>query len=122
MDNDWRESINIDQHLHMMTIKANISHLISNAILNSTMVIGVFYLLGQYTIRFIFLTKDHNDTVREFPIGVHFPFETQQSPMFEFLVVTIILHVMLHVFTVSTLNGLIFTVVIHILHLYFHFY
>ncbi|TGZ49750.1 Odorant receptor 2a [Temnothorax longispinosus] len=25
MDNDWRECINIDQHLHIMTIKANIS-------------------------------------------------------------------------------------------------
>lgn len=122
MDNDWRECINIDQYLHMMTVKANISHLISNTILNLTMIIGVFYVLGEYAIRFLFLTKDYNNTLRRFPITIEIPFESQQSPIFEFLVVALALHVLLNVFTVSTLNGLIFTVVIYILHVYFYIY
>lgn len=122
MDNDWSECINIDQHLHMMTIKANISHFISNTIINFTMIVGIFYFLGEYAIRFVFVTKDYNNTLRRLPITIEFPFESQQSPTYEFLVVTIVLHGLLHVFTVSILNGLIFTVVIHILHLYFNFY
>lgn len=86
MDNDWSECINIDQHLHIMTIKANIAHLISNTVVNFTVIVGVFYFLGEYAIRFVFLTKDYNNTVRRFPITLEFPFESQQSPIFEFLV------------------------------------
>jgi len=71
---------------------------------------SVLYLLGDYVIRFIFLTEDYNVTV-QFPIKIQFPFETQQSPMFECLVVTIFLHVMLTVSMHSILNGLILTLV-----------
>lgn len=114
MDNDWRECINIEQHLYMMTIKANISHFCSNALLSFNAVVAVLYLLGDYVIRFAFLTADYNDTLRQLPIRIQFPFETQQSPTFEFLVVTLFLHVTLHACTIAILNGLILTLVIHI--------
>lgn len=63
MDNDWRESININQHFHMMTLKANIVHFFSNAILSLIAIATVFYLLGDYVIHFIFLTEDYNETL-----------------------------------------------------------
>ncbi|XP_011862442.1 PREDICTED: uncharacterized protein LOC105559043 [Vollenhovia emeryi] len=109
MDNDWRECINIDQHLNMMTIKTNISHFICNAMFSFNAIVAVFFLLGDYIIRFAFLTEAYNVTLRQFPIKIQFPFETQQSPVFEFLLVSIFLHVMLHVCTMSIINGLILT-------------
>jgi len=118
MDNDWRECININHHLYIMTIKANISHFISNALLSFTAIVAALYLLGEYAIRFVFLTEDYNDTSRQLPLKLQFPFETQQSPMFELLAITIFLHVMLHVCTVAILNGLIFTLVIYILYIF----
>lgn len=111
MDNDWRESTNIDRHFHIMTLKANIAHFFSNAILSLITTATVLYLLGDYVVRFIFLTENYNETLRQLPIKIQFPFETQHSPMFEFLVVTIFLHVMLHVCMLCILNGLILTLV-----------
>ncbi|XP_071644084.1 odorant receptor 22c-like [Temnothorax longispinosus] len=113
MDNDWRECINIDQHLHIMTIKANISYLFCNAILSFIAVATVTYFLGDYVTRFIFLTEDYNDTLRWFPIRTEFPHETLQSPMFEFLFVIMLLHAMLHGGAAGTVDGLIFTLVFH---------
>lgn len=122
MDNDWRECMNVNQHLCVMQIKANISHFCSNALLSFNAITTVLYFLGEYVIRFIFLTKDYNDTLRQFPIRTEFPHETQQSPLFEFLFVILFLHVLLHAITMSIINGLISTLVILIfLHLYLFF-
>jgi len=99
-----------------MTIKANISHFISNALLSFTAIVGVLYLLGEYVVRFVFLIENYNDTIKQLPLRLQFPFETQQSPIFEFLVVTIFLQAMIHVCTVAILNGLIFSLVIYILY------
>ncbi|XP_024879313.1 odorant receptor 22c-like [Temnothorax curvispinosus] len=114
MDDDWRKCVNDDQHLHIMTIKANVSHFFSNGFLSFTMIAAILYICGDYIIRFIFVTEHYNDTVRQLPIKIQLPFETEQSPMFEFLVIAITLHVMLHVCMISILNGLIFTLVLHL--------
>ncbi|XP_077261534.1 odorant receptor 13a-like isoform X3 [Temnothorax americanus] len=50
MDNDWRECINVDQHLHIMTIKANISHFFSSSLLSFNAIASAFYLLGDYVL------------------------------------------------------------------------
>lgn len=111
MDNDWRECINIDQHLCAMRIKANISHFCSNAILSFNAIATALYFLGDYVISFTFLT-DYNETLRHLPMKAQFPYETQQSPLFEFLFIILFLHVMLHACTIAILNGLILTLVI----------
>lgn len=122
MDNDWRECINIDQHLNMMIIKSGVSHFYSNAMLSFNAIAAVLYVLGDYAICFVYSTKDYNDTLRQLPVKMLLPFETEQSPIFELLVVTLFLHVILISFTVAVLNGLIFTLVSRILNLLFLFY
>lgn len=107
MDNDWRECVDINQHLYVMTIKADISHFCSNVMFSINTIAGVFYLLSGYAIRFVFLSGDYNDTFRQLPIKVQFPFETQQSPIFELLAISLFLHVMLNSCTLSILNALI---------------
>ncbi|XP_011155659.3 odorant receptor 13a [Solenopsis invicta] len=114
MDNDWRECINVDQHLYMMTIKANISHFFSNVLLSFNVIVATLYLLGDYVIRFIFLTANDNDTVRQLPVKIQFPFDMQQSPIFELTFVTVFIHTMLQLWTIAIINGLIFTLVIHV--------
>lgn len=121
MDNDWRECMNVDQHLCVMKIKANMSHFFSNFMLSFNVIATVLYFLGEYVVRFIFLTKDYNDTLRRFPIKGEFPQATEQSPWFEFLFVILLLHVMLHAIPVGIVNGLIFTLVILIFYVYIYF-
>ncbi|XP_071644028.1 odorant receptor 4-like isoform X1 [Temnothorax longispinosus] len=114
MDNDWRECVNVDQHLHIMTIKANVSYIFSNGLLSLCTIATALFLFGDYVIRFIFVTEHYNDTVWQFPIKIQFPFEYTQSPMVEFLVIAVSLHVILHVCMISILNGFIFTLVLHL--------
>lgn len=119
MDNDW--CINIDQHLHIMTIKATISHFFSNGLMSFNAIVAAFYLSGEYIIRFIFLSEHYNDTVRQLPIKLQFPFEIQHIslPIFEFIAVIIFLHAILQVWSIAILNALIFTLVTHIAYLLF---
>lgn len=119
MDNDWHECINIDQHLCTMTIKANIAHFFSNALLSCNAIITVVYLLGDYVIRFAFLNENYNNTVRQLPIKMQFPFEIEQSPIFELISVIIFLYTILQVWTNTILNGLIFSLVTHIVYFLF---
>lgn len=111
MENDWRECMDINQYLYVMTIKANVSHLFSNTILSFYGISGVFYVLGDYAIHIMHLVNDYNDTLRQLPMKVQLPFETEQSPIFELLVATLFLHVMANSLTIALLNGLIFSLV-----------
>jgi len=111
MDNDWRQSADIDQHLYVMTIKANISHLCSNLMFTINTIASMFYILGGYVIRFMHLSGDYNDTLRQLPVKAQFPFETQQSPIFELLVIFLFLHVVLNSYMLAILNALISTLV-----------
>ncbi|XP_011251209.1 odorant receptor 4-like isoform X1 [Camponotus floridanus] len=113
MDNDWRECNDVHQHLNIMTIKAGISHFCSNAMFSFNTFASVLYLLGDYVIRFVYLTKDYNNSLRQFPVKAQFPFETEQSPIFELLVLGLFLHVMSDSFTIAIVNGLIFSLVFH---------
>ncbi|XP_011065199.1 PREDICTED: odorant receptor 22c-like [Acromyrmex echinatior] len=70
MDNDWHECVDIDQHLYMMTIKANTSHFYANVMTSIYIIVGVFYLLSGYVVRFVYEIEDYNNTLREFPIKV----------------------------------------------------
>nr|XP_012219954.1 PREDICTED: odorant receptor 22c-like [Linepithema humile] len=114
MDKDWRECMDVNQYLYVMTIKANVSHFFSNTILSFYGISGVFYVLGDYAIHIMHLVSDNNDTLRQLPMKVQLPFETEQSPIFEVLVVTLFLHVMANSFTIALLNGLIFSLVLHV--------
>jgi len=116
MDNDWRDCI--DQHLYVMTIKANISHFCSNLMFSINSIAAIFYILSGYIIHFAYMYGDYNNTAfRQLPIKVQFPFETQQSPIFELLVVTLLLHVMLNSCTLSILNALISTLVSFVIYI-----
>jgi len=120
MNCDWHECVD-NEHLYVMTIKANISHFCSNVMFSINIIAAVFYLLGGYAIRFMYLSGDYNDTLRQLPVKIQFPFEIQQSPIFELLTVTLFLHVMLNSCTLATLNSLISTLVSFIINYCFYF-
>nr|XP_012219939.1 PREDICTED: odorant receptor 22c-like [Linepithema humile] len=114
MNNDWQECVGIEHHLYLMTIKASISHFCSNAMLSFYIIAGILYLLGEYAIHAVHLAGDYNDTSRQLPVKIQLPFETEQSPIFEVLALMLSLHVISNVCTVSVINALIFTLVLHL--------
>lgn len=113
MDHDWRASMHVEQHLHLMTTKANVAHLLCNTVFSFTTAAGVLYLLGDYAFRFLLSTEDGNvSSVRRFPVKIQFPFEqAEQSPTYELLFVILLLHGMANTYTVAILDTLIFSLV-----------
>ncbi|XP_032669851.1 odorant receptor 13a-like [Odontomachus brunneus] len=114
MDTDWRECVNVDQHLYLMTAKASVAHFLSNALFSFNAFAGALYYLGNNAIAIIQQSEGDNDTTRPFPMKILFPFETDQSPIYELLVVGLFVHAMFHVLTVTVVNSLIFTLVLHV--------
>lgn len=112
MDDDWRASMRIKQHLHLMTTKANASHFFSNTAFSFTTVAGVLYLLGDYALHFLHLTKNVNTSSRQFPVKIQFPFEhADESPTYEVLFVILFLHSMVNGYSIIILDALIFSLV-----------
>ncbi|XP_014483808.1 PREDICTED: odorant receptor 13a-like [Dinoponera quadriceps] len=113
IDTDWRECVNIDEYFRLMTAKASIAHFCSNAMVSFNVTAGVLYLLGDYAVGIVHVAEGDNNISRPFPIKILFPFEAEQSPIYELLVVILFLHVLLNTYTVAILNALIFTLVFH---------
>lgn len=109
MANDWRECIDVDNQLRVMTVKANMSHFFSNALISFFVFAGIFYLLGNYGVNY-FVGIDNN-TSRELPIKIQFPFEIDKTPIFELLAIILIMHLMLNGLIIAILNGFIFSLV-----------
>ncbi|XP_032669834.1 odorant receptor 22c-like [Odontomachus brunneus] len=114
MDIDWRECVNIDQHLHLMRTKASNSQFCLIAFLSFVLPSAVIYFGGDNAIAIIHLVNGDNYTSRPFPMKVLFPFEAEQSPFYELLVALLFLHGILTVYTVAIINGLIFSLVLHV--------
>ncbi|XP_014476947.1 PREDICTED: odorant receptor 4-like, partial [Dinoponera quadriceps] len=114
MDDDWCVSMHVGQHLYLMTTKANISHFFSKTVFSFTTIAGLFYLLGDYALRFLHLAKDVNVSSRQFPLKVQFPFEhANESPTYELLFVIVFFHGMLNGYSIIILNLLILSMVLH---------
>lgn len=110
MDDDWRKCVNVKQHLYVMSMKAHISHVCSNAMLTLNGIAAILYLAGE-SASLIHFSKNYNNNTFQFPIKVKFPFETEQSPIFELLFVSLSIHMTCSSLTVGVINSLISTLV-----------
>lgn len=112
MGDDWCVSMHVEQHLRLMTTKADKSHLLCNTVFSLTTVAGLLYLLGDHAFRFLHLAEDVNVSSRHFPVKIQFPFEqAEQSPIYELLFVILFVHGMANTCTIATLDTLIASLV-----------
>ncbi|KAF3054432.1 Odorant receptor 199 [Nylanderia fulva] len=89
MDDDWKNRVT-DLHECVMTDKANLAHRCSNAIISVNAIATVLYFIDSQVRR----RKVSADGHREFPIQVLFPFETHETPIYEFLLLGLFFHVL----------------------------
>ncbi|XP_018047594.1 PREDICTED: odorant receptor 4-like [Atta colombica] len=101
MNDDWN---NCSTHTCMMMNKANLAHRCSNVMLILNSLSVIFYFVGNYMNHRIVSTD-----FREFPIQIQFPFHATDSPIFEFIVLGLFLHVWETAIVIALLNSLILT-------------
>lgn len=101
--------MNDDQHLHLMKMRANNSYFYTHALLSFNTVAGALYFGGDNLIALLHV--EGNVTSRPFPVRILCPFEAEQSPIYELLVVVLFVHSMGIVYTVNIFSSLVFTLV-----------
>jgi len=106
MENDWNDRMS-ELHECMMTGKANLAQRCSNAMISVNAMATVLYFIDSYLRRRIV----SEDGSREFPVQVKFPFELHKSPIFEFVIVGLFLHVLETATVIAMLNSLILALV-----------
>ncbi|KAF3054430.1 Odorant receptor 354 [Nylanderia fulva] len=102
------------RHLYVMNVKTNLSHFFYNAMLGFNAIAGILYYIGDYALQSTSVTDDYNETLRQLPLRMQLPLKFEQSPIFELIVVYVFLQFLVHVFTVTVVNGLILTLVFHV--------
>lgn len=107
MDDDWsdcgselRECIMID--------KANLAHRCSNVMMSINAVATVLYFIDSQ-VRQRMVSQDGQ--YREFPVQVQLPFEVQEFPTFELVMLGLFFHVLETATVVAMLNALVLTLV-----------
>lgn len=107
MDDDWKDCAS-ELREYVMTGKANLAHRCSNVIMSINAVATVLYFVDSQ-VRHRMVSKDGQ--YREFPVQVQLPFEVQESPTFEFVLLGLFFHVLETATVVAMLNALILTLV-----------
>lgn len=111
VETDWRECVQVDEHLHIMTTKANVSSFCSYVLFMWNSIAGLLYFGGENTVSIVHMLKGYNVTSKPFPLRVVFPSAAEQSPIYELLVFIMFLHGMSTIFIVNILSGLVLTLV-----------
>ncbi|XP_032669824.1 uncharacterized protein LOC116843478 [Odontomachus brunneus] len=105
MDDDWKDCSSELQEC-VMTDKANLAHRCSNVMMSINAVATVLYFVDSQ-VRHRMISKDGQH--REFPVQVQLPFEVQESPTFEFVLLGLFFHVLETATVIAMLNALILT-------------
>ncbi|XP_018401474.1 PREDICTED: odorant receptor 4-like [Cyphomyrmex costatus] len=106
MNDDWN---NCSTHTCAMMNKANLAHRCSNVMIILNSLSTIFYFIGNYMSH-----RTASTDFREFPIQIQFPFDATDSPIFEFIVLGLFLHVWETAVVIALLNSLILTLVLHV--------
>lgn len=108
MENDWHDCQSSESHECVMASKANLAQRCSNAMISINAVATVLYFIDSH-VRRRAITGDGQ--YREFPVQVMLPSVAHESPIFEFVVVGLFLHVLETAIVIAMLNSLILTLV-----------
>lgn len=107
MDDDWNDCGD-ELRECVMTGKANLAHRCSNVMMSINAVATVLYFVDSQ-VRQRMVSKDGQR--REFPVQVQLPFEVQESPIFELVMLGLFFHVLQTATVIAMLNALILTLV-----------
>lgn len=116
MDEDW-DNVGHDQFLLCtMSSNANLSRLCSNVLISLNSTAAICYAATSLVRHSTDLEGNFTVTVRELPIKMKFPFETDASPLFELLAIAQSLHEVSIAALVAMINSLIITLVSRVDH------
>lgn len=111
MDKDWRDCLVNDSYVSIMTTMADLSRRFSNIVFTVNGV-GAFLLsIGEHLIQSMNYANRIDNTSRELPLKMEFPFEVSESPIFECFLIGQFIYDLSIAFVVALMNALLVTLV-----------
>ncbi|XP_067206878.1 odorant receptor 13a-like isoform X3 [Linepithema humile] len=107
MDKDWSDGIQSD--VSTMIRHANLSRQCSNIMITTNALAVFFYTIGGPILRSIINKSNQETTTRELPIKMEFPFNVDNSPIFELVLVIQLFHDLSVACIIAMLNALLVT-------------
>ncbi|KAL6429669.1 hypothetical protein ACFW04_007532 [Cataglyphis niger] len=114
MDKDWSDGIAIQSDVSTMIRHADLSRQCSNVMITTNALSVFFYAIGGPILRSVIHKNDQETTTRELPIKMKFPFNVDNSPIFELVLVVQFFHDLSVACIIAMLNALLVTLVLHI--------
>ncbi|XP_072750037.1 odorant receptor 13a-like [Anoplolepis gracilipes] len=114
MDKDWNDGIAIHSDVSTMIKHANLSRQCSNVMISTNALSVFFYAIGGPILRSMIHKNDEKTTTRELPIKMEFPFNVDNSPIFELVLVLQLFHDLSVACIIAMLNSLLVTLVLHV--------
>jgi len=111
MDNDWSNEVATDSHLSMMIRHADLSRQLSNMMIMTNASAVFFYTIGGPILRSLIDKNNRETATRELPIKMEFPFNVNNSPVFELICVIQLFHDLSVACIIAMLNALLVTLV-----------
>lgn len=111
MDRDWTECVISDSYLSIMMNIADLSHRCSNVMISINALAAFFLSIGEHMLQSIGNTNSIDNSSRELPIKMEFPFEVSESPIFECFLIGQFLYELLTASVVGMVNALLVSLV-----------
>lgn len=108
IDSDWKECVS-NSYGFSMTKLADLSRRCANVLIGSHVIAGFFMSVVFYVVRL--MKYADNEVSRQFPVGMEFSFEVEESPIYEFIVIGQIFYEMSLATIVGMVNALLATLV-----------
>jgi len=107
MNKDWSDAIHSD--VSTMIRYANWSRQCSNVMITTNALAVFFYVIGGLILRSMIQKND--DSIRELPIKMEFPFKVDYFPIFELILILQFFHDLSVACIIAMLNALLVTLV-----------
>lgn len=111
MDKDWSDGTAIHSDVSTMIRHANLSRQCSNVMITTNALSVFFYTIGGPILRSVIHRNDQETITRELPIKMEFPFNVDNSPIFELVLVIQLFHDLSVACIIAMLNALLVTLV-----------
>lgn len=111
MDEDWKECIINDSYESTMMSAADLSRHCSNVMISINALAAFFLSIGEHLLQSIDDANGVDNSPRELPIKMEFPFDVSESPIFEFFLVGQFLYELVLASIVGMINALLVSLV-----------
>ncbi|GAB1863031.1 Odorant receptor [Camponotus japonicus] len=114
MDEDWKDCIVNGSYMSTMMTMADLSRRFSNIVFTVNGIGAFFLSIGEHLLQSMNDANRINNSSRELPLKMEFPFDVSESPIFECFLIGQFIYDLIIAFVVGLMDALLVTLILHV--------